>query len=1316
MALIFMCATFACALHYTPYTAYAAEEPKITCRNANDLSEDYFSAYRLPTDMFTYEANGGGAIANAFDNNWNSCWTSGKDNGATFVNEVTVNFNRAVTIGGIAYAASTERAAYGYPQTLTVLTANGGDFSVYGTCASTPTNNRVLFEFAENITITQLKFRYTQPNRSHKWIASAREIVFLQPESESANKILGMFTDYTQHTVVEECIPNLAAMREDVKNLINYETALKPLLDRADEVVNGNAVKDERFEFSTDPDAKNSLLRMGNLISYAKDVLKVNVYGYTTNRQVTGICGVTGTKVTVYVDAPNPKDPLPSIFFSQASGYWQNWKATYSLSRGKNVFTVPQFLVEPNGAPGGPIYLVNPYTEAQQSADVRVYIEGGTLFPMFRDGDDEEAFKAFLKEYEEKRLTDTAHIVDVCEIVGNNYINTSKSSYAYNHYINGTVSPQANTDSWNKYITGLLAFDGITMDPEGEHFDVRNLHMPVNFRLAHWSGYGAYAVSEHIGLVALGHGSLTSLVAPGWGLSHEFGHMIDLGERSRAETTNNMFAVYGDLLMNNSMNTGKAQHIVAPAALYPDETAVSYDYFHKNGYSISQWWNLEAAYPGFWGRLDNNYRYYDRKGAYAKAGLTAEEQTAFQNNMTEKMVYFSSIATGVDLGYYYERYGFSFSGPAFKVANASAGYKKLVETAINDGVLSTKQYKYWYFDINQYFHKVGERALYDLSSETSIREIWKNGGQYTLVMSSPVDETRHLGYEIKEYRDGNWYVIGFTRTESFTDTTAYPEGYTPRYKIAAYDRQLNVSAESEEKSYEPLAQVNVCRIGETYYTSLAEAVEAASAGATVYLCADTQEGGIVISKSLSILPDPAVTRDITIKRGAANAIITLNGGVLNIGGTGAKIVFDGISFKQASPLINVGGATLNLNNVVLKNNVSTGNGGAVTVNTGSGKLNATGCEFTGNTASNGGAVYNVGTTTLNKCVISSNRATTDGGAAANYSGGVFRMTDCVSEGNSATRNGGGIAIDGNTAIVGTAFSGNKAGNAGGAIYLSISTNEKARYLTFDGGSLTGNEAKYGNIFYLQGGTAYLNGANGVNMQGEIYKNKGALKLRTANMSFANVIFYLPSIGENTVLFTADGNVTFTDELLATVKVYLGSASLDEGKKNVVVNNAATQITLKVDEQSVSLKHTVGWQYALPETVEGLEIPEGKKLAYWEIDGVKYKPGDSLFISDVSEISAVLEDLPIDTPNGNEGGNQGDNQGENGNNETPGADGNQGGSGTDKNEPVADKPEKSGVNVGMIVGIVVGVVAVAAAAVVTVLILKKKKSKKDPLDK
>ena len=43
--------------------------------------------------------------------------------------------------------------------------------------------------------------------------------------------------------------------------------------------------------------------------------------------------------------------------------------------------------------------------------------------------------------------------------------------------------------------------------------------------------------------------------------------------------------------------------------------------------------------------------------------------------------------------------------------------------------------------------------------------------------------------------------MGFTYDYTYTDESVYKSGYIPKYKIIAYDRLLDMSKESEYKSF-----------------------------------------------------------------------------------------------------------------------------------------------------------------------------------------------------------------------------------------------------------------------------------------------------------------------------------------------------------------------------------------------------------------------------------------------------------------------------------------------------------------------------------
>ncbi|MDE5601790.1 MAG: M60 family metallopeptidase, partial [Clostridia bacterium] len=544
----------------------------------------------------------------------------------------------------------------------------------------------------------------------------------------------------------------------------------------------------------------------------------------------------------------------------------------------------------------------------------------------------------------------------------------------------------------------------IALSPDGEHFNEKNLHLYTNFRVVQpWGGAGAFAAGDHIGFIYFGEDGMTRFGVPGWGVAHEIGHALDVNGRTIGETTNNMWSKFE--LAEMSHNVSRNFNASMTAVMTPDETALSNPYFGigENYYSYQIWWNLEACYKGFWGKLDNMYRYFNEADARTDAGVTSEDG---QLTGAERMVYFSSLVVGEDLGYYYERYGFSFSfgenyNP-FKEETATAAYKKLMSKALEDNKIIKKGFKYWYIDANHYFYNPDNGGCYHSSNSVEIREVWKTDSGYMLLLPEPADGALHLGYEIMEYRNGNWYVIGFTYSGNYVDTTAYEEGYVPQYKIRAYDRARNVSAISAAATYKSVNQTGVCKIGDTFYNSISEAVAAANSGDTIYICADTREGAsITIGKNLTILPDPSLEGSVTILRGMTGAMFTVNGGVTFTLGSndGASIILDGNLFSQNGALIRVNGGTLRVYNAELRNNRNT---------------------------DHGGAVFNTGNSAFENVIFENNYTSINGGALANFSGGVVAFTDCKIINNKANEKGGAITADGRTSLTRTIVTGNMA--------------------------------------------------------------------------------------------------------------------------------------------------------------------------------------------------------------------------------------------------------------------------------------------------
>ena len=227
---------------------------------------------------------------------------------------------------------------------------------------------------------------------------------------------------------------------------------------------------------------------------------------------------------------------------------------------------------------------------------------------------------------------------------------------------------------------------------------------------------------------------------------------------------------------------------------------------------------------------------------------------------------------------------------------------------------------------------------------------------------------------------------------------------------------------------------------------------AAGSGAAIYLTA-TPTGAEV------------VTIDCTFTGNKA----TTNGGAVYITGTGIYrdgdkdadngSTFDANEAASGGAVCAYGAAELYGSS--LKNNTTTGHGGAVTVagtDTASGTLVVDSSEFIGNkttgSSSNGGAIYvSRSYATVSNTTFDGNKAGYRGGAiyATSTPEGKAVLTDnCTFKNNSAANNGGAVYLTG-TAIVsdnGSTFTGNQAASGGAIMNYGK--------LTLVGTTITGN--------------------------------------------------------------------------------------------------------------------------------------------------------------------------------------------------------------------------------------------------------------------
>ncbi|MDU4327070.1 MAG: discoidin domain-containing protein, partial [Clostridium celatum] len=563
-----------------------------------DYINEYDDVYRVKN--LSISNNGGqyasSSIKYAIDEDANTHWETGNPNSDSFKNEVILTLEEAEIISRLTYKA--RAGAKGFAEQFSIYVspvASGDSFQKVTEGNYTVTSDMLEIQF-EAIKAKRVKFVFDKARENWASISDIR----LYKEDSVSKKIKGLFTNGLMDTVSEEfnTIEKLTAFEGEISNHPLAPIYLKDI-QMAKDVVNGTlqTVKTVVAE------------QYGDRNAHANSNLK---FGFGNNNQPTGVVARPGEIITVYVDA-EPGQPLPQLMFSQQEGSFASWGRTVSLHVGKNVITVPA--VSQNDGwyrhdvtPGGPVYIVNPYTEEQQSkAPVIRFASGCEQFPMMDKNTDEQEFLELLKDYKARVDEDKVNnpdvmdrkMIDVVEVVSEHLVFTGTATGAYEAYINQEFGPMNTINMYNDHMDMVFNYYGL--DGSNEKNDIK--YTRENIRLAQPFGY-MYAAGGHIGVQGdVMVGMLTTV--GGWGVDHEMGHKLDVGVRCIGEVTNNMIP------QNSSYYYNKPdKRIPFESHVFKNVIATNSNSYYNGGYfeNLAVYWQLEMIYPGYWGKLNKQYR------------------------------------------------------------------------------------------------------------------------------------------------------------------------------------------------------------------------------------------------------------------------------------------------------------------------------------------------------------------------------------------------------------------------------------------------------------------------------------------------------------------------------------------------------------------------------------------------------------------------------------------------------------------------------------------------------------------------------------
>ena len=787
---------------------------------------NYLKVYKIPNSMMDIKSNGDEMynhdLLYAFDEDFETFWESFYTQKNSFLNNIIITFSKTITFNRIVYKAPTinDIEGVGYPNLLNIyykirkpdgsLSESESDFLLFDSIISETTDNKVVFNLNEEVICDQIKLEYSiieqSQNINFVW-ATASEIMLLIPENEKLNKLIDLFhnNDYTYLNVNEEYNEQIFDIEQELEDYINTYDHIKEMVDRAEKIINGELKFEKRREFTTNQKASmNVIYQYGDVRRYSRNVLKMKRGG--TNRQCTGIYGFSGDNITIYVQAKKDNN-LPSIRFSQYIGKSTNFLSNlFKLKKGKNILQIPNFDISEisvNIKSGGPLYIENIYTEEEQSQDIKIYIENGILFPLFRINDNEEEFKNILSQYILDYHNNLDSYYNIMELYSKRITITLNATFGDEIYNIQGESPQKNLLIWDEIMKYFYIFDGIQFEKNEPYYDPKNEYINIHIRYSvPVLGSAAFASNEHIGIFYkdVFTFSLLSYIEIGKTLSHEIGHMIDLDQRELAERTNVVLEEYAIQTIYKNIyhrdNIERLHEDIAPDNIdnlkrfCGSRHECKGFFINTNGYVYTHytWWAIESFNPGYWGKLDNLYRY--------------NSSLISRMNKNEAMVFLTSLIVGFDMGYYFERFGLAMDNKKiFNNSEVSQKYNESMEKAINEGLIKTNIYKkYWYADSEQYNYTLNNgKGCYKNNNDYKIEiiEIKKDSlnGIYNITLPS-INCEGHLGFEIIE----NNIIIGFSNKLFFIDKNEYPENYNPKYKIVAYDRLLDYK-ESNYKNY-----------------------------------------------------------------------------------------------------------------------------------------------------------------------------------------------------------------------------------------------------------------------------------------------------------------------------------------------------------------------------------------------------------------------------------------------------------------------------------------------------------------------------------
>ncbi|MDE5771010.1 MAG: M60 family metallopeptidase [Ruminococcus sp.] len=344
----------------------------------------------------------------------------------------------------------------------------------------------------------------------------------------------------------------------------------------------------------------------------------------------------------------------------------------------------------------------------------------------------------------------------------------------------------------------------INQIPKG-HLNIRYQRM--------FSGAFMYASGNHIGiewnetkgmvncksLVADENGKYVSGNYFGWGIAHEIGHCINQGTYAVAEITNNYFAQLAQAQDTNKGMRFQYQNI------YDKVTSGTKGSCPNIATQLGMYWQLHLAYDnGLNYKTYSDYEeqlanlFYARVDTYSRNPASAPSPDSIKltlgNVNDQNLMRLACAAAEKNVLEFFERWGKTPDNTTIEYASQFEKETRAICFA-ND-------------DSRVYALKGGKSVLGTDGNVEAIKDVSVNKGkasnQIELDFTSyNIPESDILGYEIERCTisggDVQSVPVGFSTSDSFTDTVSTLNNRTVFYRVTLIDHYLNCSAVFETK-------------------------------------------------------------------------------------------------------------------------------------------------------------------------------------------------------------------------------------------------------------------------------------------------------------------------------------------------------------------------------------------------------------------------------------------------------------------------------------------------------------------------------------